>query len=148
MSAEATYKVVLLRHGESTWNKVRSLPPSDRGIRARRPCTPATAPDPPVGFDAQENRFTGWTDVPLSETGHEEAVSAGKLLKKEGFVFDVAYTSVLKRAIATLWHVLEELDLMWIPVHRDYRLNERHYGALQVRIAGHASRPARAVRAT
>ncbi len=93
------YKVVLLRHGESTWNK--------------------------------ENRFTGWTDVDLSETGREEAARAGRLLKAEGYVFDVAYTSVLKRAIRTLWLVLDELDQMWIPVHRDWRLNERHYGALQ-----------------
>jgi 2,3-bisphosphoglycerate-dependent phosphoglycerate mutase len=93
------YKVVLLRHGESTWNK--------------------------------ENRFTGWTDVDLSETGRDEAQKAGELLKAEGFVFDVAYTSVLKRAIRTLWIVLDALDQMWLPVHRDWRLNERHYGALQ-----------------
>jgi 2,3-bisphosphoglycerate-dependent phosphoglycerate mutase len=93
------YKVVLLRHGESAWNK--------------------------------ENRFTGWTDVDLSEKGKEEAKSAGQLLKKEGFVFDVAYTSVLKRAIRTLWSVLDEMDLMWIPVFRNWRLNERHYGSLQ-----------------
>ncbi|MCU0255705.1 MAG: 2,3-diphosphoglycerate-dependent phosphoglycerate mutase [Vicinamibacterales bacterium] len=93
------YKVVLLRHGESTWNK--------------------------------ENRFTGWTDVDLSETGREEAARAGQLLEAEGYVFDVAYTSVLKRAIRTLWIVLDALDQMWIPVHRDWRLNERHYGALQ-----------------
>jgi 2,3-bisphosphoglycerate-dependent phosphoglycerate mutase len=93
------YKLVLLRHGESTWNK--------------------------------ENRFTGWTDVDLSEAGLEEAKKAGRLLKAEGYVFDVAYTSVLKRAIRTLWVVLDELDLMWIPVHRSWRLNERHYGALQ-----------------
>ena len=92
-------KLVLLRHGESVWNK--------------------------------ENRFTGWTDVGLSEQGTAEAIAAGKLLAGEGFVFDVAYTSVLKRAIKTLWHVLEELDLMWIPEHRHWRLNERHYGALQ-----------------
>jgi 2,3-bisphosphoglycerate-dependent phosphoglycerate mutase len=92
-------KVVLLRHGESTWNK--------------------------------ENRFTGWTDVPLSEKGMEEARQAGKLLRNEGFVFDIAFTSVLKRAIKTLWIVLEEMDLMWIPVVRNWRLNERHYGALQ-----------------
>ncbi|MBN1104415.1 MAG: 2,3-diphosphoglycerate-dependent phosphoglycerate mutase [Deltaproteobacteria bacterium] len=92
-------KVVLLRHGESAWNK--------------------------------ENRFTGWTDVPLSEKGTREAVEAGQTLLKEGYVFDVAYTSVLKRAIKTLWLVLEEMDLMWIPVHRHWRLNERHYGALQ-----------------
>ena len=93
------YKVVLLRHGESTWNK--------------------------------ENRFTGWTDVDLSEKGVEEAHAAGKLLKAEGYTFDVAYTSVLKRAIRTLWITLDEMDLMWIPVHRNWRLNERHYGALQ-----------------
>jgi 2,3-bisphosphoglycerate-dependent phosphoglycerate mutase len=93
------YKLVLLRHGESTWNK--------------------------------ENRFTGWTDVDLSEAGLEEAKKAGRLMKAEGYVFDVAYTSVLKRAIRTLWVVLDELDLMWIPVHRSWRLNERHYGALQ-----------------
>ena len=93
------YKVVLVRHGESTWNR--------------------------------ENRFTGWTDVDLSETGLREAAQAGKLLKAENYVFDVAYTSVLKRAIRTLWFVLDEMDLMWIPVHRCWRLNERHYGALQ-----------------
>ena len=92
-------KLVLLRHGESTWNK--------------------------------ENRFTGWTDVDLSEKGRDEAQKSGELLKKEGFVFDVAYTSVLKRAIRTLWMVLDEMDLMWIPVHRAWQLNERHYGALQ-----------------
>jgi 2,3-bisphosphoglycerate-dependent phosphoglycerate mutase len=93
------YKIVLLRHGESTWNK--------------------------------ENRFTGWTDVDLSEAGREEAKQAGELLRREGYVFDVAYTSVLKRAIRTLWIVLDELDQMWIPVYRHWRLNERHYGALQ-----------------
>lgn len=93
------HKLVLLRHGESTWNK--------------------------------ENLFTGWTDVDLSEKGTAEAHEAGKLLKKEGFVFDVAYTSVLKRAIKTLWIALEELDLVWIPIHNSWRLNERHYGALQ-----------------
>ena len=93
------YKVVLLRHGESTWNK--------------------------------ENRFTGWTDVGLSEKGVAEARRAGQLLKEQGFVFDRAYTSVLKRAIGTLWLVLEEMDLMWIPVENNWRLNERHYGALQ-----------------
>jgi 2,3-bisphosphoglycerate-dependent phosphoglycerate mutase len=93
------YKVVLIRHGESVWNK--------------------------------ENRFTGWTDVDLSEKGIEEAKKAGALLKKEGFVFDVAFTSVLKRAIRTLWLTLEGLDLMWIPVHHSWRLNERHYGGLQ-----------------
>jgi 2,3-bisphosphoglycerate-dependent phosphoglycerate mutase len=92
-------KLVLLRHGESTWNK--------------------------------ENRFTGWTDVPLSEKGIEEAREAGRLLREGGFTFDIAYTSVLKRAIKTLWIVLEEMDLMWIPVHNHWRLNERHYGALQ-----------------
>jgi 2,3-bisphosphoglycerate-dependent phosphoglycerate mutase len=92
-------KVVLLRHGESAWNR--------------------------------ENRFTGWTDVPLSETGIREAREAGRLLREEGYTFDVAYTSVLKRAIKTLWVVLEEMDLMWIPVFRSWRLNERHYGALQ-----------------
>ncbi|MDO8666596.1 MAG: 2,3-diphosphoglycerate-dependent phosphoglycerate mutase [Gemmatimonadales bacterium] len=94
-----THRLVLLRHGESTWNK--------------------------------ENRFTGWTDVGLSEQGVEEAVAAGKLLSADGYVFDVAYTSVLKRAIKTLWLGLEQLDQMWIPVHLDWRLNERHYGALQ-----------------
>jgi 2,3-bisphosphoglycerate-dependent phosphoglycerate mutase len=79
----------------------------------------------------KENRFTGWTDVDLSEKGIEEAREAGRVLKREGYVFDVAYTSVLKRAIRTLWLVLDEMDLMWIPVIRDWRLNERHYGALQ-----------------
>ena len=78
-----------------------------------------------------ENRFTGWTDVDLSDKGREEARQGGIALKKEGFVFDAAYTSVLKRAIKTLWIVLEELDLMWIPVHNSWRLNERHYGDLQ-----------------
>ena len=78
-----------------------------------------------------ENRFTGWTDVPLSEKGTSEAHEAGKLLKQEGFVFDLAFTSVLKRAIKTLWLTLEEMDLMWIPVIHSWRLNERHYGALQ-----------------
>ena len=92
-------RLVLLRHGESVWNK--------------------------------ENRFTGWTDVGLSDRGLEEARDAGRLLRAEGFGFDVAYTSVLKRAIKTLWLALEELDLMWIPVHLNWRLNERHYGALQ-----------------
>ena len=92
-------KLVLLRHGESTWNK--------------------------------ENRFTGWTDVDLSEKGLTEAKRAGQALKKEGFIFDVAYTSVLKRAIRTLWMTLDEMDLMWIPVNNSWRLNERHYGALQ-----------------
>jgi 2,3-bisphosphoglycerate-dependent phosphoglycerate mutase len=93
------HKLVLLRHGESTWNK--------------------------------ENRFTGWTDVDLSEKGRQEAREAGAVLKSGGYRFDVAYTSVLKRAIRTLWIVLDEMDLMWIPVHRSWRLNERHYGALQ-----------------
>jgi 2,3-bisphosphoglycerate-dependent phosphoglycerate mutase len=92
-------KLVLLRHGESTWNK--------------------------------ENRFTGWTDVDLSEKGRQEACEAGEVLLQGGYVFDVAYTSVLKRAIRTLWTVLDVMDLMWIPVHRSWRLNERHYGALQ-----------------
>ncbi|NCF28324.1 MAG: 2,3-diphosphoglycerate-dependent phosphoglycerate mutase [Gammaproteobacteria bacterium] len=92
-------KLVLLRHGESTWN--------------------------------QQNRFTGWTDVDLTERGTAEAHRAGQQLIEEGLVFDVAYTSVLKRAIRTLWIVLDELDQMWIPVHRSWRLNERHYGALQ-----------------
>ena len=78
-----------------------------------------------------ENRFTGWVDVPLSDAGMEEARNAGKLLKEGGFEFDVAYTSVLKRAIKTLWLALEELDMMWLPVHRSWRLNERMYGALQ-----------------
>lgn len=78
-----------------------------------------------------ENRFTGWKDVPLSDRGHEEAIAAGKLLKAEGFTFDEAYTSVLKRAIRTLWHVMEQMDLMWVPVTRSWKLNERHYGALQ-----------------
>ncbi|MGE5582231.1 MAG: 2,3-diphosphoglycerate-dependent phosphoglycerate mutase [Bacillota bacterium] len=79
----------------------------------------------------QENRFTGWTDVPLSEKGVLEAKSAGKILKKEGYFFDLAFTSVLKRAINTLWLVLEEMDLAWIPVYKSWHLNERHYGALQ-----------------
>jgi 2,3-bisphosphoglycerate-dependent phosphoglycerate mutase len=79
----------------------------------------------------QENRFTGWIDVGLSDKGVKEAREAGRLLRQEGFCFDLAYTSVLKRAIKTLWIVLEEMDLMWIPVHRHWRLNERHYGALQ-----------------
>jgi 2,3-bisphosphoglycerate-dependent phosphoglycerate mutase len=92
-------KLVLLRHGESIWNK--------------------------------ENLFTGWTDVGLSEKGMEEARNAGLLLKQDGFAFDLAFTSVLKRAIKTLWIALEEMDLMWIPVQNSWRLNERHYGALQ-----------------
>ena len=77
------------------------------------------------------NRFSGWTDVDLTDTGREEAARSGQLLLEEGFTFDVAYTSVLKRAIRTLWIVLDEMDLMWLPVIRDWRLNERHYGALQ-----------------
>lgn len=96
-----TYKLVLLRHGESLWNK--------------------------------ENKFTGWVDVDLSEKGQAEALEAGRLLKKEGFEFDKAYTSVLKRAIGTLWRALEQLDQMWIPVEKSWRLNERHYGNLQGR---------------
>src|ERR1043165_9998960 len=93
------YKLVLIRHGESQWNK--------------------------------ENRFTGWKDIDLSEKGRAEAQAAGKLLKSEGYVFDEAYTSVLKRAIRTLWTILDEMDLMWIPETKSWRLNERHYGALQ-----------------
>lgn len=93
------YEVVLLRHGESTWN--------------------------------MENRFTGWTDVDLSDKGVAEAHDAGRVLRESGFTFDLAYTSVLKRAIRTLWIVLDEMDLMWIPQVRSWRLNERHYGALQ-----------------
>ena len=93
------YKLVLVRHGESDWNR--------------------------------ENRFTGWTDVDLSEQGLKEARTAGEVLRAEGFTFDVAYTSVLKRAIRTLWIILDQLDLMWIPVQHSWRLNERHYGALQ-----------------
>jgi 2,3-bisphosphoglycerate-dependent phosphoglycerate mutase len=93
------FKLVLLRHGESKWNK--------------------------------ENRFTGWTDIDLSEKGISEAKNAGKTLREQGYVFEIAYTSVLKRAIRTLWMVQDELDLMWIPVHFSWRLNERHYGALQ-----------------
>jgi 2,3-bisphosphoglycerate-dependent phosphoglycerate mutase len=92
-------KLVLLRHGESLWNK--------------------------------DNRFTGWTDIDLSERGIEEARQAGKVLRQDGYTFDIAYTSVLKRAIRTLWITLDEMDLIWIPVTRDWRLNERHYGALQ-----------------
>jgi 2,3-bisphosphoglycerate-dependent phosphoglycerate mutase len=92
-------KLVLLRHGESDWNR--------------------------------ENRFTGWTDVDLSEKGSAEARAAGKLLKSEGYAFDLAYTSVLKRAIRTLWIALEQLEQMWLPVEKSWRLNERHYGALQ-----------------
>ena len=93
------FKLVLLRHGESVWNK--------------------------------ENLFTGWTDVGLSEKGLQEAIDGGRQLRKDGFVFDVAYTSVLKRAIKTLWVALEEMDQMYIPIHNTWRLNERHYGALQ-----------------
>lgn len=93
------HKLVLIRHGESAWNK--------------------------------ENRFTGWKDVDLSDKGREEALAAGKLLTAEGFSFDIAFTSVLKRAIRTLNIILDEMDLMWIPVIKDWRLNERHYGDLQ-----------------
>ena len=93
------YKLVLIRHGESTWNL--------------------------------ENRFTGWTDVDLTDTGVAQAKNAGRLLKAEGYEFDVAYTSVLKRAVHTLWHCLDEMDRQWLPVVHSWRLNERHYGALQ-----------------
>jgi 2,3-bisphosphoglycerate-dependent phosphoglycerate mutase len=93
------YKIVFMRHGESTWNL--------------------------------DNRFTGWTDVDLTEKGVNEAKMAGKLLKEAGFTFDIAYTSVLKRAVRTLWCTQDEMDLMWIPVVHSWRLNERHYGALQ-----------------
>ena len=93
------YKLVLVRHGESSWNL--------------------------------ENRFTGWTDVDLTSTGVDQAKNAGKLLKAEGYEFDVAYTSVLKRATRTLWHCLDEMDRTWLPVVHSWRLNERHYGALQ-----------------
>ena len=93
------HKVVLLRHGESTWNR--------------------------------ENRFTGWTDVDLSERGLAEAREAGRLLREGGYAFDLAYTSLLKRAIRTLWITLDVLDRMWMPVVKDWRLNERHYGDLQ-----------------
>jgi 2,3-bisphosphoglycerate-dependent phosphoglycerate mutase len=93
------YKIVFMRHGESTWNL--------------------------------ENRFTGWTDVDLTDKGVREAKSAGQVLKEAGFTFDVAYTSVLKRAIRTLWLALDDMDMMWLPVKNDWRLNERHYGALQ-----------------
>ena len=93
------YKLVLIRHGESTWNL--------------------------------ENRFTGWTDVDLTDTGVAQAKAAGALLKAEGYEFDVAYTSVLKRAIWTLWHCLDAMDRTWLPVVKDWRLNERHYGGLQ-----------------
>ena len=93
------HKLVLIRHGESTWNL--------------------------------ENRFTGWTDVPLTDTGVQQARQAGRLLREGGWHFDVAYTSVLKRAVWTLWHALDEMDRTWLPVLHDWRLNERHYGALQ-----------------
>jgi len=93
------YKIVLMRHGESTWNL--------------------------------DNRFTGWTDVDLTEKGMAEARQAGRVLKEAGFTFDLCFTSVLKRAIRTLWLTLDEMDLMWLPVVHDWRLNERHYGALQ-----------------
>ena len=93
------HKLMLVRHGESTWNK--------------------------------ENRFTGWTDVDLSDKGKDEATKAGDLLKNNGWVFDVAFTSVLKRAVRTLWTILDRMDQMWIPVQNSWRLNERHYGALQ-----------------
>jgi 2,3-bisphosphoglycerate-dependent phosphoglycerate mutase len=99
MGANPMHKLVLVRHGESTWNK--------------------------------ENLFTGWTDVDLSKKGVEEATEGGRVLKEQGYIFDIAFTSVLKRAIRTLWFILDEMDLMWIPVVRDWRLNERHYGALQ-----------------
>ena len=92
-------QLVLLRHGESEWNR--------------------------------ENRFTGWTDVDLTEKGRAEALDAGRLLKRDGFTFDIAFTSVLTRAIRTCWITLDELNLLWIPVERNWRLNERHYGALQ-----------------
>jgi 2,3-bisphosphoglycerate-dependent phosphoglycerate mutase len=92
-------RLVLLRHGESEWNR--------------------------------ENRFTGWTDVDLTDKGRDEAREAGRLMAAEKFEFDVAYTSVLKRAIRTLWIALDEMDLLWLPVHRSWRLNERHYGGLQ-----------------
>jgi 2,3-bisphosphoglycerate-dependent phosphoglycerate mutase len=93
------YKIVLIRHGESIWNK--------------------------------ENRFTGWSDVDLSEKGNEESLKAGEQLKKNGFTFDLAYTSVLKRAIKTLWNIINIMNLTWIPVIKSWKLNERHYGALQ-----------------
>ncbi len=93
------HQLVLIRHGESTWNL--------------------------------ENRFTGWSDVGLTSTGIAQATEAGRLLAQEGFAFDVAYTSVLKRAIHTLWHTLDAMDCPWLPVHGSWRLNERHYGALQ-----------------
>ncbi len=92
-------KLVLVRHGESQWNK--------------------------------QNRFTGWCDIDLSDQGHNEAKAAGNLLKQKGFFFDFAYTSVLKRAIHTLWHILDEIDQAWLPIEKSWKLNERHYGALQ-----------------
>jgi 2,3-bisphosphoglycerate-dependent phosphoglycerate mutase len=98
-SPAAAHTLVLIRHGESTWNL--------------------------------ENRFTGWTDVPLTDTGVAQAREAGRLLKEAGLDFDVAYTSVLKRAVWTLWHCLDAMDRTWLPVQHDWRLNERHYGALQ-----------------
>ena len=94
-----TMKLVLVRHGESEWNRA--------------------------------NLFTGWTDVDLSEKGHQEAIQAGQTLKQEGYDFDVCYTSYLKRAIHTLNHILDEMDRNWLPVHKSWHLNERHYGALQ-----------------
>ncbi|GAB4176944.1 MAG: 2,3-diphosphoglycerate-dependent phosphoglycerate mutase [Terrimicrobiaceae bacterium] len=93
------HKIVLLRHGESQWNK--------------------------------ENRFTGWHDVDLTEKGRSEAASAGRLMRAEGFTFDIAYVSVLRRALTTLWLALDEMDLLWIPMEKSWRLNERHYGGLQ-----------------
>ena len=99
LSKNTMYKLVLIRHGESTWNL--------------------------------DNRFTGWTDIDLTPTGVEQAKNAGRLLKAEGYEFDVAYTSVLKRATRTLWHALDEMDRTWLPVVNSWRLNERHYGALQ-----------------
>ena len=93
------HTVVLIRHGESEWNR--------------------------------DNRFTGWTDVPLTEKGIQEARQAGRLLREGGYTFDIAFTSMLRRAIHTTWLVLEEMDLLWIPVHKTWRLNERHYGTLQ-----------------
>ncbi|MDR0977579.1 MAG: 2,3-diphosphoglycerate-dependent phosphoglycerate mutase [Endomicrobium sp.] len=93
------YKIVLIRHGESTWNK--------------------------------ENKFTGWTDIDLTEKGSKDALTAGEILKKEGFTFDLAYTSVLTRAIKTLWNILTPMGLLWVPVIKNWRLNEKHYGALQ-----------------
>src|ERR1019366_6662885 len=95
----SVHKLVLLRHGESQWNR--------------------------------ENRFTGWADVDLTDTGRAEAAAAGELIRKEGFTFELAYTSVLRRAVRTLWITLDALDLMWLPTVHSWRLNERHYGALQ-----------------